>query len=172
MWSVTNIIVILIIGFIVYSFVRDYIFPAEVGVQIEKETFKESPAFASPVVRPAPEAPPQNVMPSGPNPPSQQGPPGEVVQYGEPVPHDNYMEDHKSAHAIDQMRSPESSYRPAPGNYETSIAEDAGIASSKLQVSAEAIQPYGSEFTQNGGEFLEGGVYANDTSSNLQFTTF
>ncbi len=164
---------ILVVGFIVYFFVKDKIF--ETPVEDDKYTKKaesfEVPAPASIEIRQAPIYPERVVMPSGPNPPSQEAPGNQVVVYGEPAATDPYYETQESSDIPENLRYPERSFRPPPLNNNTSIAVEAGIASNNVQVTSDNSQRMQPEFIQGGGEFMPG-IYANDTYSDTNYSAF
>jgi len=155
---------ILLVGFMIYFYIKDNLFSSNVKV----ETF-EIPAPASIEIRKAPIYPPREVMSSGSNPPSQE-PSNEVVVYGEPGAKDPYYESQESSDIPENLRYPERSFRPPPLNNNTSIAIDAGIASNITQKSdnSQEISP---EFIQGGGEFMPG-IFANDTLSDKSYSAF
>ncbi len=162
---------VLLVGFVVYFFVKDKIFEQPVTSEIKtKETF-EVPAPASIEIRQAPLYPPRVVMPSGPNPPSQEAPGNEVVVYGEPQPTDPYYESQESSDIPENLRYPERSFRPPPLNNNTTIAVESGIASNNIQVTSDNSQKFNPEFIQGGGEFMPG-IYANDTFSDKSYSAF
>jgi hypothetical protein len=154
---------ILLLGFVIYWVLRDRLFPADEGF--------EHPAYAGLEVRQAPIYPPRTVTPSGPNPPNQAAPEDEVVIHGEPSPKDPYHESQESSAIPENLRHPERSFRPPPMNDNVNIASEAGIASQELQIVPQNIQKYSTEFTQGGGEFMEG-VFANDTYSDTNYSAF
>jgi hypothetical protein len=110
-------------------------------------------------------------MPSGPNPPSQQAPQGEIVVYGEPTASDPYYEAQESSDIPENLRYPERSFRPPPLNNNTSIAVEAGIASNNIQVTSDNSQKMQPDFIQGGGEFMPG-IFANDTLSDKSYSAF
>jgi hypothetical protein len=61
------------------------------------------------------------------------------------------------------MRYPERLFGPAPLPDRTDIAVESGVAGSVNQVVSQAIQTFSPDFAQNGGEFIRGGIFANDT---------
>jgi hypothetical protein len=166
----------IVIGFVVYFFVKDSIFePGTVtggSDSYTKSTEKfEVPAPASIEVRQAPIYPSRVVMPSGPNPPSQEAPPGEIVVYGEPAPTDPYHEPQESSDIPENLRYPERSFRAPPLNNNTTIAVEAGIASNNMQVTSDNSQKMQPDFIQAGGEFMPG-IFANDTFSDKSYSAF
>jgi hypothetical protein len=164
---------LLAVGFVVYFFLKDYIFDNSYPHQdtyLQKENF-EIPAPASIEIRQAPLYPPRTISPSGPNPPNQAAPNNEVVMYGEPEPKDPYYESQESSDVPERMRYPERSFRPAPTNDNTNIAVQGGIASNNIQVTSDNSQVFQPEFIQGGGEFMPG-IYANDILSDKSYSAF
>jgi hypothetical protein len=159
---------ILLIGFVVYFFMKDTIFDTPVIAATEKF---EVPALTEVEIRQAPIYPPRTVASSGPNPPAQEAPGNEMVVYGEPVPTDPYDERQESSAIPENLRYPERSFRPPPLNTNTSIAVEAGIASNSLQISADNSQKFRPDFIQAGGEFMPG-IFANDTLSDHSYSAF
>lgn len=134
-----------------------------------EESF-EVPAPAPLQTIPIPD-PPRTVAPSGPNSPSQAPP-----EYDEPVrlpgPEDNdpYDETYGSSNLKDNMRYPERLFGPAPKPNKGELAVSAGVASEKQQVVSQALQTFSPDFAQNGGEFIEGGIFANDVGENPNYS--
>ncbi len=164
---------LLLVGFVVYFFVKDSIFeqvPQDDKYTKRSEGF-EVPAPASIELRKAPIYPERVIMPSGPNPPSQEAPKGEMVVYGEPAASDPYYEAQESSDIPENLRYPERSFRPPPLNNNTSIAVEAGIASNNIQVTADNSQKFQPDFIQGGGEFMPG-IFANDTFSDKSYSAY
>jgi hypothetical protein len=164
---------ILLVGFVVYFFMKDTLFdaPSQEGQYTKKDEGFEVPAPASIEIRKAPIYPTRVVMPSGPNPPSQEAPNGQVVVYGEPKASDPYYEPQESSDIPENLRYPERSFRPPPLNDNTSIAVEAGIASNNIQVTSDNSQKFQPDFIQGGGEFMPG-IFANDTYSDTNYSAF
>jgi hypothetical protein len=162
---------ILLVGFVVYFLVRDKIFDPPVTPYTKATENFEVPAPASIELRKAPIYPERVIMPSGPNPPSQQAPQGEIVVYGEPTASDPYYEAQESSDIPENLRYPERSFRPPPLNNNTSIAVEAGIASNNIQVTSDNSQKMQPDFIQGGGEFMPG-IFANDTLSDKSYSAF
>jgi hypothetical protein len=162
---------ILLVGFVVYFLVRDKIFDPPVTPYTKAAENFEVPAPASIELRKAPIYPERVIMPSGPNPPSQQAPQGEIVVYGEPAASDPYYEAQESSDIPENLRYPERSFRPPPLNNNTSIAVEAGIASNNIQVTSDNSQKFQPDFIQGGGEFMPG-IFANDTYSDTHYSSF
>jgi hypothetical protein len=157
---------LLLIGFVVYFYIKDSLFSSYVKV----ETF-EIPAPASIEIRKAPIYPQREVESSGPNPPSQEAPNGEIVVHGAPGPKDPYYEAQESSDIPENLRYPERSFRPPPLNDNTSMAVEAGIASNTIQTSSDNSQKFSTEFIEGGGEFMPG-IFANDSLSDTNYSTF
>ena len=169
--SYVYILGILLVGFIIYFLIKDKIFDSPVTDYVKKTEAFEVPAPASIELRKAPIYPERVIMPSGPNPPSQQAPNGEIVVYGEPSASDPYYEAQESSDIPENLRYPERSFRPPPLNNNTSIAVEAGIASNNIQVTSDNSQKNQPDFIQGGGEFMPG-IFANDTFSDKSYSSF
>jgi len=150
------------IVFVVYMVMKDKIFVDE-GF--------EYPARAPIQVMTASYSPPKQVVSSGPSAPTQEAPKGEVVIHGDPAPRDPLAEEESSSTAAPKMTYPERSFRPAPPNDQVGLAREAGIAGPSGQNSPQAYQKFGTDAVQNSGEFYNG-VYANDTFSDTNFSSF
>lgn len=163
--SIISIIGILILGFILYTVVRDKLFGTE-GFEMNNQ-----PGQAALEIRQLPVAPPRTITPSGPSPPAQSAPDDEEVIYGEPHAVDPYADQNEASDAPEKVRYPERSYRPAPDNNQIAIASQAGIAGYPGQTSPQSNINFSTEPIQNSGEFMNG-VYANDTTSPPNFSAF
>jgi hypothetical protein len=166
----------LLVGFVVYFLVKDNIFGSDSvltrgGNAVANAEAFEVPAPSSIEIRQAPIYPRRVVAPSGPNPPSQEAPEGQVVMHAAPQPDDPYYESQESSDIPENLRYPERSFRPPPVNDNTSIAVEAGIASNNMQVTSDNSQRFQPDFIQGGGEFMPG-IYANDTMDDKSFSTF
>lgn len=126
-----------------------------------EETF-EVPASAPIITQPLPE-PERTIQPGGPNSPSQ-APPHSLPPQRLPGPEDSdpYDETYGSSNLKDNMRYPERLFGPAPQPTNTEIAVGAGVASPEQAVVSQALQTFSPDFAQNGGQFIEGGIFAND----------
>jgi hypothetical protein len=176
MRSYFSVALILLVGFVVYLFIRDKIFDNEdIVVLSPSETFSTPhgsvPAKASIEIRQAPQYPPQVVASSGPSAPSQAPPSGETVVYGEPSANDPYQETHESSEIPENLRHPERAFRPTPLNDQTSLAVQSGVASHNTQVSSDNSQTFQTETISGGGEFMPG-IYANDTFNDSSYSAF
>jgi hypothetical protein len=165
-------VALLLIGFLVYFFFRDYLFdPPESFQAASGLPSAPVPAPATITVRQAPVYPERSITPSGPSPPSQGAPEGEEVVYGPPQASDPYQETQESSDIPEQLRHPERAYRPAPSQEHTSIAVQAGLASHTMDNTSDAAVSRSPDMIQNGGEFMSG-VFANDTFSDTNFSMF
>ncbi len=127
-----------------------------------EESF-EVPAPAPLQTIPIPE-PPRTVAPSGPNPPDQAPPEDDMpIRLPGPSESDPFEESYGSSNMKDNMRYPERLFGPAPKPNKTELAVSAGVASPEQQIVSQAIQTFSPDFAQNGGQFIEGGIFANDT---------
>lgn len=130
----------------------------------------EMPAPAPIITQPLPEEP-RTIAPGGPNTPNQLSPPSNPpVRLPGPVASDPFGDDYGSSDLKDNMRYPERLFGPAPAPKDTEIAVAAGIAGGAQQVTSQALQTFSPDFAQNGGEFIGGGIFANDTFSNPNYS--
>jgi len=154
-----------ILGFaLYYLFIRDKIYGSSI------ENF-EHPGRAPLEVAPMPYSAPKTVMSSGPSAPAQEAPRGEVVMHAGPAPRDPLAEDEEESNAAPKMTYPERSFRPAPPNDQVGLAQESGIAGPTNQHTPQNVQQFGLDMIQNQGEFYNG-IYANDTTSDTNFSAF
>jgi hypothetical protein len=154
----------IILGFAAYMLVRDTLY----GPSIENF---EHPARAPVEVMTASYSPRKAVAPSGPNAPAQAAPQGEIVMHAGPAPRDPLAEDEEESNAAPKMTYPERSFRPAVSNDQVGLAYESGIAGSTNQNSPQNVQKFGLDMVQNSGEFYNG-IYANDTTTDTNFSAF
>jgi len=152
-----------ILGFLVYMAIKDKVFGTD-------ESF-EQPGKAPLEILPTSYSPPKTVTSSGPNPPAQEAPRGEVVFHAAPAPRDPLANDEEDSDAKPTVTHPERHYRPAPENNQTELAYEAGIAGPTAKQTASNSQSFGLDMIQNGGE-LYNGIYANDITENHNFSSF
>lgn len=163
MYSVFSFVALLLIGFVIYSLVRDRLFDS---VDMEPfQAFAPAPAPAPIIVREAPVYPERTITPSGPSVPNQASEQGETY-YPPPTAVDPSAGAQESSAIPETLRHPERAYRPAPANQHVSIAEQAGLASGRAEGPAMST-----EMIQNGGEFMAG-VFANDGFDTSTFSAF
>lgn len=134
-----------------------------------EESF-EVPAPAPLTTIPIPE-PPRTVAPAGPNSPNVAPPEDDMpVRLPGPDDSDPYDETYGSSAMKDTMRFPERLFGPAPKPNKTELAVGSGVASPEQQVVSQAIQTFSPDFAQNGGQFIEGGIFANDTLDDTNYS--
>jgi len=88
------------------------------------------------------------------------------------TPFDKDENTYESAQIPERLRHPERSFSPGFINDETSTAVASGVASYSAGVTRKAEQTFGPEFVQNGGQFMEGGITANDDSLAVSYSGF
>lgn len=122
-----------------------------------------------PVIRVATESPTKVkkevriVSPAGPGAPNEQAPSESIIVPDE-EPYDPQEEVYESSEHPNRLRYPERLYGPGLETADKQSAVDSGIASNSHSATLNAYQVFGPEFAQNGGTFMEGGVFANDSS--------
>jgi len=162
------IIAILLAGvvFLAYQVILNY--------QAQKLVIEETFIAPAPVVtQPIPE-PDRTITPGGPNTPNQMPPPTHEIQERLPGPTDSDPLDdsYGSSDMKDNLRYPERLFGPAPKPEVTSIAVAAGNASTLNNGVNTALQTFSPDFAQNGGEFIPGGIFANDTLDDGNYSAF
>jgi hypothetical protein len=90
----------------------------------------------------------------------------------EEKPFDAQEDTYESAQIPQRLRYPERSFSPGYVNDETGTAVASGVASYSAGVTKKAEQTFGPEFVQNGGQFMEGGITANDDSAAVSYSGF
>jgi hypothetical protein len=130
-------------------------------------------APAPEVTQPIPE-PERVIAPGGPNSPNQLPPPTHEINERLPGPTDSDPLDdsYGSSNMKDNMRYPERLFGPAPKPQTGSIAVASGNASTLNSGVNTALQTFSPDFAQNGTEFIPGGIFANDTLDNANYSTF
>lgn len=125
------------------------------------------------VTQPIPE-PERVIMPGGPNSPSQMPPPTHDINERLPGPEDSDPLDdsYGSSNMKDNMRYPERLFGPAPKPVNTTIPVGSGNASVLTSGVNNALQTFSPDFAQNGGEFIPGGIFANDAFDNPNYSSF
>ena len=116
--------------------------------------------------------PARNVVSAGPSAPSQQAPQDEIIMSTPESAHDPYETTEESASVPQRLRYPERMFQPAAANDITDLAGASGIASMAASQAAHSMQTFAPEFAQNGGEFIEGGIFANDTAEPGAFSSY
>lgn len=126
----------------------------------------EVPAPAPVITQPLPQRK-RTVSSGGPTTPNQAPPkdmPAVRLPGPEPSESKEFEENYGSSDMQDNMRYPERLFGAAPAPNQTNTAVESGVASRNNQVVSQAIQTFSPDFAQNGGEFIGGGVFANDTT--------
>lgn len=143
------------------------VFPGKLVIE---ETFI---APAPVVTQPIPE-PPRTISPGGPNSPNQMPPPTHDTNERLPGPTDSdpLEDEYGSSDIKDNLRYPERSFGPAPSPTNTTLAVASGNASTLNSGVNSALQTFAPEFAQNGGEFVSGGIFANDVFDNPNYSSF
>jgi hypothetical protein len=75
-----------------------------------------------------------------------------------------------SSNMKDNMRYPERLFGPAPKPVNTTIPVASGNASVLTSGVNNALQTFSPDFAQNGGEFVSGGIFANDVFDNPNYS--
>ncbi len=163
---VQQILVAVVLAAILYC---GYLYFMSQRKYVIEESF-EVPAPAPLQTIPIPD-PPRTVSPSGPNSPNQAPPEDDMpVRLPGPEESDPYEEPYGSSNLKDNMRYPERLFGPAPKPNKTELAVSAGVASPQEQRVSQALQTFSPDFAQNGGEFIEGGIFANDSGENPNYS--
>jgi hypothetical protein len=170
---------ITVLLFIGYLFAQYYIFE-----KFEMPSIAAVPATAVPVVQQVSDEEERVVSPGGPAPSDlgRQGPgapnqmPAPRVLASERLPgptdKDPYDETYGSSNMKEDLRHPERFFGPAPTPGNTSISTASGVAGLPGSTTPQAVQTFSPEFAQNGGEFVDGGIFANDAGENPNYSTF
>lgn len=142
---------------------------------VKKQFFSEAfevPAPAPPVYLDPPADIPRTISPGGPSAPNQASHPSEYNQPRLPGPEDSdpYDETYGSSQMKDNLRHPERFFGPAPEPTNTQIALESGVAGIENGNSSQSIQTFSPELAQNGGQFIDGGIFANDTTDNPNYS--
>ena len=157
---------ITVLLFVGYLFAQYYMFG--------KERF-EVPMVAPPVVQQVSAEPERVVSPGGPGTPNQMPLPssaGAVERLPGPVDKDPYDETYGSSNMKEELRHPERFFGPAPTADNVAIARASGVAGLPGSTTPQAVQTFSPDFAQNGGEFVDGGIFANDTADSPNFSAF
>ena len=135
---------------------------------VEEEFIAPAPV----VTQPLPE-PERVITPGGPNSPNQMPPPTHDINVRLPGPEDSDPLDNSygSSNMKDNMRYPERLFGPAPEPINTTIPVASGNASTLTSGVNTALQTFNPDFAQNGGEFIPGGIFANDVFDNPTYSS-
>ena len=139
-----------------------------------KLVIEETFIAPAPVVTQSIPEPERVIVSGGPNSPSQMPPPSHDTDERLPGPDDSDPLDdgYGSSNMKDNMRYPERLFGPSPPPIDTSIAVEAGNASTLNSGVNQALQTFNPDFAQNGTEFIPGGIFANDVFDNPNYTAF
>ena len=85
----------------------------------------------------------------------------------EPQDSDPYDDTHGDSDVKDNLRRPERLFGPTTAPDDTDTAVSSGVASSVTNTGFTTFSP---EFAQNGGEFIPGGIFANDAFEDQKFS--
>ena len=85
----------------------------------------------------------------------------------EPQESDPYDDVHGDSDVKDNLRRPERLFGPTSTPDDTDTAVSSGVASSVTNTGFSTFSP---EFAQNGGEFIPGGIFANDAFEDQKFS--
>lgn len=114
------------------------------------------------------------IIPEMPAPASSREPPQPQAQpkiqqrrLPEPQDSDPYDDTRGDSDIKDNLRHPERLFGPTSAPDDTDTAVSSGVASSVTNSSFTNFSP---EFAQNGGEFIPGGIFANDTFEDKNFS--
>lgn len=144
----------------------------------------EVPSIAVPVVQQVLEEEEQTISPGGPassdlgrqgpGAPNQMPPPRVTTTERLPGPTDKdpYDETYGSSNMKENLRHPERFFGPAPVPDNTTISTASGVAGSPGPTTPQSVQNFSPDFAQNGGEFVDGGIFANDAGENPNYSTF
>lgn len=163
-----------VVGAILLAGVLFLLYQVFLNMYPRKYVIEETFIAPAPVVtQPIPE-PERTIMPGGPNTPNQMPPPTHDTSERLPGPDDSDPLDdaYGSSDMKDNLRYPERLFGPAPTPNNTSVAVASGNASTLNAGVNSALQTFNPEFAQNGGEFIPGGIFANDTFDNPNYSSF
>lgn len=162
----SKVVVVLVLAISLFA-VYLYFFGKAEGFAIE------IPAPAPPIELPPPHLPERTITPAGPNSPVQQAdleePP---VRLPEPKDMDPFAGSYRESNFGDDNRSPEKLFGPAPLPTITDVARESGVASNVLSPYQPTVGQFNPENAQNGGEFINGGIYAFDKDSQVNYAEF
>lgn len=142
--------------------------------------FRQSEAFAVEVPGPAgilehptPNLPERVIAQAGPQGPVQASNPHDApVRIPPPSPNDPYAQSFQNSDFGDENRAPEKLFNLAPLPTVTDVARESGVASNVLNGREPAVEKFNPEGLQNGGEFMEGGIFPYDKDESVNFSEF
>lgn len=162
----TKVVVVLVLATLLFTGYL-YFFGKAEGFAIE------TPAPAPEIEYPPPHLPERIIAPAGPNSPSQQAnleePP---VRLPGPTDMDPYADSYRESNFGDDNRAPEKLFGPAPLPTITDVARESGVASGVLSPYQPSVEQFNPENAQNGGQFIQGGVFAFDKDEQVNYSQF
>lgn len=133
----------------------------------------EVPGEAGILEQPPPHLPERVIAQGGPQAPAQASNPEDApVRVPPPTPNDPYAQSYQDSDFGDDNRAPQKLFGPAPLPTVTDIARASGVASSTLDGYHPAVEQFNPESAQNGGQFIEGGVFAFDKDVPTNYSEF
>jgi hypothetical protein len=147
--------------FAIYSWYSTSLHVTAEGFDVDSQAYEtvlvKSPSVEAPRHR--------TVEPAGPGAPNQRPSPLSPPELlPAEVARDPQDKNYESAEMPERLRHPERSFGPGLVNEETSQAVASGVASYASAATASSFQSFGPEYVQNGSQFLENGVMANDVT--------
>jgi hypothetical protein len=152
------------IVFVAYGVYSWYSIPSYEGFDINSQNYSEFKAPTPPMQTITPLVHVKEVSVAGP-------PPTSSVIVPPEEPYDPQDQLNESSDHPDRLRRPERLYSPGLEQTDTTTAVESGIASNSYMATMSAYQSFGPEFAQNGGQFMDNGVIANDTSVKLEYSS-
>lgn len=163
----SQVVVAVLLAGVLFLAYQYYLNVTSAKLVIEEDFIAPAPMVTQPI--PEPE---RTISPGGPNSPNQMPPPTHDTNERLPGPEDSDPLDdsYGSSNLKDNMRYPERLFGPAPPPVDTSIAVAAGNASVLNSGVNRALQTFSPDFAQNGTEFINGGIFANDVFDNPNYS--
>jgi hypothetical protein len=121
------------------------------SVEAPRNRIVESAGPGAPNQRPSPLSPPELL-------------PAEVAR-------DPQDKNYETAEMPERLRHPERSFGPGLVNEETEQAVASGVASYASAATSNSFQTFGPEYVQNGAQFLDNGVMANDLTLETEYSS-
>ena len=163
----SQIVVAVLLAGVLFLAYQLYVNLSSKKLLIEEQFIAPAPIVTQPI--PEPE---RTISPGGPSSPSQMPPPTHDINERLPGPEDSDPLDdsYGSSNMKDNMRYPERLFGPAPKPVNTTIPVASGNASVLTSGVNNALQTFSPDFAQNGGEFVSGGIFANDVFDNPNYS--
>jgi hypothetical protein len=133
----------------------------------------EVPGDAGIIEYPSPNLPERVISPGGPQAPVQASNPQDApVRVPPPTPNDPYAQSYQDSDFGDDNRAPQKLFGPAPLPTVTDIARASGVASNVLDGNQPSLEQFNPETAQNGGQFMDGGIFAFDKDVPTHYSEF